>query len=181
MYGKIDEREIITRTEIEQKLKKGGSAVGLTMILFLPLFLIVLVGYWINKIFVQSALLYVILGVIVALMVFIIAFEVIIDIVFKKRTKKDRIIISEDKFSCSTKERKPRHRRTSKYFPYETVVRFASGKTYVLPTHEDSATRCVFSVDHAKEGEVFYLVTRESAPDSVLAIYSSVLFKFTDK
>ena len=61
------------------------------------------------------------------------------------------------------------------------MVRFASGKTYVLPSHEDSATRCVFSVDHAKEGKVFYLVTRESAPDSVLAIYSSALFKFADK
>ena len=177
----IDERDVITRTEIEQRLKKGGSAVGLTIILFLPLILMVLVGCWINRIFVQSAVLSVILGVIVALMIFVIVFEVVIDIVFKRRTKKDKIIISEDKFSSSTKERKPRNRRTSRYFPYETVVRFASGKTYVLPSHEDSATRCVFSANHAKEGEVFYLVTRESKPDDVLAIYSSTLFKNEDR
>ena len=177
-------REIITRAEIGQQLKKNAKEVLLGLIVLLPLLCLIIAVAWglqsiISNFFIPviSIILSVVLAIIPTVFLLLAAISDVYDSLrILQAASKGSYTVCEDVFWKVDHIHRHGWSRTT-----ELEFLFGSGKKYVIDYHAKNDTRHKYIAEHSKQGDMVYLVTIDKKPDTPVLIYSGDLFKYEDR
>lgn len=182
MYNSKDHREALTRAAIGRKLKRDATAGLWGLLLLIPLTMLVIGAIYFDlTVFFGKRVIFYVLAAVIAVFFLVKIGSIIYDSV---RTilavNAGEFSVTEDIF-CQLEIRELPWRQRTKHYHFDYIFSFASGKTYVTGSIDNTQTRLEYAVQFSKEGEKFYLITMDYNPDKILYIYPGVLFRYENR
>ncbi len=190
-----DERELLTRELVARKLMRdSGSSVITSILLF---FLASLLSGMMYALFssLSDLLAALVVGIPFAAVTIVFAFFVIRDVLQRRKARHGKFSIVEDEL-VEMHEDRFSIRQTLLYgnriniwhillnkrlfarSSYEHVFQFKSGKRFVANSEAYQNTRLETAAQFSMPGDTFYIVTYEDAPDKIVWLYSTKIYRY---
>ena len=175
MNYSTDHRDVITRTAIGRKLK-SDALLGIIVIVALSLFMVLWFIY-LEAAVVVSGVLHILIWALSAVYFFCVVKAVYDQVKVLLAVKAGKYTVSEDVLL----QRVVRYGRR-RYNSCTYMFAFASGKLYMYngPRHTHSYIRH-YEQQLSKEGDMFYVVVLDHAPEKIRLVYPGFLFRYEDR
>jgi len=179
MNYSTDHRDVITRTAIGRKLKRD-ALFGIIVALVLSLFAVLWFIYF-EAAVVGSGVLQILVLVLSAVYFFCVVKAVYDQVKVLLAVKAGKYTVSEDVLLQRVVREYPWYGRR-RYNRCTYLFAFASGKLYMCngPRHTHSYIRH-YEQQLSKEGDMFYVVVLDHAPEKIRLVYPGILFRYEDR
>ena len=179
MNYSTDHRDVITRTAIGRKLKRD-ALLGIIVALVLSLFAVLWFIYF-EAAVVGSGVLHILVLVLSAVYFLCVVKAVYDQVKVLLAVKAGKYTVSEDVLLQRVVREYPWYGRR-RYNRCTYMFAFASGKLYMCngPRHTHSYIRH-YEQQLSKEGDMFYVVVLDHAPEKIRLVYPGILFRYEDR